>query len=850
MRAFRRLFGIFVASFVLSAFACSAGERPDDEDRDRDRDGDDGSAGAGPTGSGASGNIDVGNTGGSGSSTGGKPNGEYIDPPVTTCETAEECCEKIDGCTSASQFVCTTEGLCGEIRGSCDEPADCQGDSLCCTYPDCLSVPGDGVCIPGNVAPNTDCEEGLKPGVFSPSIQCEWPGTTTPAVAPTSVLVMTTPLVANLPNVSGTVDALTPGGSASEIVIVTTTSNTSTTGVIRILDGETCELKESITLDAVGSFNTPALADLDADGDIEIVARLSAGGVVAYTWDEPTGKYKQMWKNTSGNAVSAAEHWGGLSIHDIDDDDAPEVLVEAGVYDGLTGATVVAVADLPLGNGLVPTAADLDGDGTVELLLFANGTWVTNPHNWTGSAWAASTPAHDSAAKGTHFAYADFGTQPDGSESAFVPGVLDGIPEVVTSGGYDASKMVVTELKYGKKLMEATTGQGGGHPNIGDFDGDGVPEIGIAGGTALRVYDFDCPAGCTADAEPWVRWKQSSQDATSRQTSATLFDFDGDGSTEVVYADECFLRVYDGSDGAVLYSSYRNSGTWLEGPLVADVDRDDNTEIVINNNITVGCPALDPIHPGIVCETNDECPGASSCTDGYCRCSTNDDCRDGASLADSGLSCAAPVAPATGGNVCRAAHPGTGKTGIRVLRDRLDRWASSGSIWNQQNFTITNVNADGTIPRTSEWKDNWSEPGLNNFRQNAQGKAGADALPDITGAFSKDDVCVRGSSNDQIYLQATVCNRGDKGVGSALPATFYEGPKADGKVLCTSYTDGPVPTGSCKLVWCAVGSSVAGKDITIEVNDDGKGGRTTVECHPDNNSDAITVGSCAGIVIR
>jgi hypothetical protein len=308
--------------------------------------------------------------------------------------------------------------------------------------------------------------------------------------------------------------------------------------------------------------------------------------------------------------------------------------------------------------------------------------------------------------------------------------------------------------------------------------------------------------------------------------------------------------VYSGDDGQVLYSAYRNSGTWLEGPLVADVDRDDNTEIVINNNVTVGCPALDPIHPGIVCETDAECPGASTCTDGYCRCTTDDDCRGGATLADSGLSCAAPVAPATGDNVCRAAHPGTGKQGIRVLRDRLDRWASSGSIWNQQNFTVTNVDADGIIPRTSEWKANWSEPGLNNFRQNVQGKAGADALPDITGAFSDEDVCVRGSSDDQIYLQATVCNRGDKGVGSALPATFYEGPKADGNVLCTSYTDGPVPTGSCKLVWCAVGSSAAGKDITIEVNDDGNGGRTTVECHPDNNSDAITVGSCATVVVR
>jgi hypothetical protein len=47
-----------------------------------------------------------------------------------------------------------------------------------------------------------------------------------------------------------------------------------------------------------------------------------------------------------------------------------------------------------------------------------------------------------------------------------------------------------------------------------------------------------------------------------------------------------------------------------------------------------------------------------------------------------------------------------------------------------------------------------------------------------------------------------------------------------------------------------VGGNVAGKDVTIAVNDDGMGGRTTVECHPDNNFDSITVDSCNEVVVR
>ena len=88
-------------------------------------------------------------------------------------------------------------------------------------------------------------------------------------------------------------------------------------------------------------------------------------------------------------------------------------------------------------------------------------------------------------------------------------------------------------------------------------------------------------------------------------------------------------------------------------------------------------------------------------------------------------------------------------------------------------------------------------------------------------------------------------------MGSELPATFYKG-EAGGEVLCTSYTNGPVPVDGCKLVYCEVGNDVAGQEVTVVVNDDGMGNRTTVECRPDNNSDKTTVASCEtpSIIVR
>ena len=102
-------------------------------------------------------------------------------------------------------------------------------------------------------------------------------------------------------------------------------------------------------------------------------------------------------------------------------------------------------------------------------------------------------------------------------------------------------------------MGSAALNEGGGPPVIGDFDSDGFPEIGVAGASRFRVFDLGCRGGGMGCEAPFVRWSKPSQDASSRQTGASVFDFDGDGKAEAVYADECFLRIYSGTNGEVLY---------------------------------------------------------------------------------------------------------------------------------------------------------------------------------------------------------------------------------------------------------------------------------------------------------
>jgi hypothetical protein len=110
---------------------------------------------------------------------------------------------------------------------------------------------------------------------------------------------------------------------------------------------------------------------------------------------------------------------------------------------------------------------------------------------------------------------------------------------------------------------------------VADFDGDGEPEVGVASLSRYTVFDTDGT----------VMWSNTVSDYSSSQTGSSVFDFEGDGLAEVVYADEHTLWVFDGATGAVkMEQPGHASGTLMEYPLIADVDNDGTTEIIVASN--------------------------------------------------------------------------------------------------------------------------------------------------------------------------------------------------------------------------------------------------------------------------
>ena len=142
------------------------------------------------------------------------------------------------------------------------------------------------------------------------------------------------------------------------------------------------------------------------------------------------------------------------------------------------------------------------------------------------------------------------------------------------------------------------------YPFVGDIDGDGFPEIVFI--TSRRNL-VPSDAGYAAEASyrkmhaykyvpgnPLLQkfWELPHSDG-SGFTVMTLFDFNQDGISEIVYRDETDIRIINGSLKSHLppflpvaapynLASYPNmSGTSAEYPVVADVDGDGQAEIVI-----------------------------------------------------------------------------------------------------------------------------------------------------------------------------------------------------------------------------------------------------------------------------
>jgi hypothetical protein len=135
-------------------------------------------------------------------------------------------------------------------------------------------------------------------GFYTPELLCSWTGPPPGDPFPSHVEVIPTPLAADLP--------IGPPGSI-EIVAVTYNgidggsaagagTDPSKFGVLRILDGATCDQLATVSDPSrpiIGASH-PAVGDLDGDGILEIVALRAVSGLVAFRWNSLDSKFPRL----------------------------------------------------------------------------------------------------------------------------------------------------------------------------------------------------------------------------------------------------------------------------------------------------------------------------------------------------------------------------------------------------------------------------------------------------------------------------------------------------------------------------------------------------------------------------
>ena len=516
-----------------------------------------------------------------------------------------ECVVPGDECIDATE--CPEGDYCEYSLGDPGGGGMCQGSTVATGK--CLPSPPD---CPDGVIPDPDEEltclpvcEYMPETSFEPELKFQVP----------DLHVMMSPIVTQLDDddCSGVVDER----DIPEIVFASffdnDYNNNGTLHAWSIVEGQ---LVQKWSVNPQGPQLHPgveiAAGDVGGMPGSEIFACTNTGQVRAF--------------NPDGTDLWTSAYAGGCimpSIADLDHDGAPEIVVRGGVLDAATGATEATFGITQI----TVQAIDIDMDGNLEIagpqaVYEADGT-LLGMTGVTGN-WTAAADLNG-----------DF--RPEIAVAEFQTHRMhiyhwDGQQLVLDRQNLDINGPLSPALC---PLNSSGNTRGGGPPTIADFNGDGTPDVAIAGGVGYAVLDgTKVMDPMVADVDAFL-WISQTHDCSSAQTGSSVFDFDGDGSAEVVYSDENFLRIYRGTDGTVLWQTCNTTGTLRELPVVADVDNDGHADIVVvsNDYSSITCP-----------EDNSK------------------------------------------------------QTGVRVFGDQQGLWVRTRRIWNQHHYHVTNIEEDGSVP--------------------------------------------------------------------------------------------------------------------------------------------------------
>ena len=608
------------------------------------------------------------------------------------------------------------------------------------------------------------------------------------------------------------------GDGQSEIITFDKSLNGTTrnTGNIQIFSSNAVLLK-TLTLPSGHG------ATCDATGVIGIV-RIPVQGAVA-TWrslivvagsNGSTTNYLYAYAIDSAMDIASmpatpywtsnATYWNtrfvNLGFADFNHDGTPEIHVGRSIFNAATGKLLVtatggtSAAAAPIhfsmnysSPALHQMAADVLGTGTPQMILgneiyevhIADTTGTNNSANSYTLARSATSDNGGVATTDGHVCIADFDN--DGHTDILI----------TNKNGNDVRFYLWNPTKRTVSPAITLSGFGGTSqskniPMLGDIDGDGKVEIvTLASPSSLIALKYDPTPGNLSPYYPFkLFWNYAVNDDTG-STGLTMFDFNQDGISELVYRDNDSLRIINGSGKShithndtlnlsgnpVVYNLATfvcRSATGTEYPVIADIDHDGKADIIITGAAT-GLPL----------------------TDGE----------------------------------------------IRIFKG--NNWAPARSVWNQYSYNVVNVNEDLSVPRyqmnPAMFFPNGKQP-YNNFLQQ-QTKLDRNGnplwlLPDITPVPPLSSVAL---IDDSVSVTVAIINQGDAAINPPLHYSLYKESVSSGTFIkndsvMMQINAGETATFTFKIDTVSIQPAFR---LFVRIND--KGGLFTVqpECKDGNN---------------